>query len=808
MNCHRLAPFLLLLLSPCTIFSQNSPSKPLQFSGYAITDSLEYSAKTINYQYDKKKAFLVKNAIVKYFGRILKSTNITYFQDYQYVAAEGERDSTGTLIGNPVFIDTGGEELKGLKVKFNLKSEQGLVVEGKTKYDNGFMTFDRIKRVSNDTLYVSDGTYTTCNLNDNPHYYFSGKKMKFIVNDKLIIKPITAYIENIPVFWFPFYVFPITKGRQSGFLTPRYGSSRQDGRYLSNIGYYFVPSDYWDYQASAVVRERNGWLLKNWANYNSRYSMNGSVFGSFENQSRLGTRQWIFRASHSQEVSPTLQILGDANFQSSNYSQLNSYNIYERLNRDIRSSLSVTKRWQESGNSLTSNFSHDMNLDTKKTTSVLPSLRFRKPRALLFGSEKKENQQRKYEKKPVKQEPEEKSWYSSIYYSFDADFQNTLNKTEFGGTLGSNQSGASLTTYNRNLGMSTSLSSSNKFMGWLVTEPSLNVNEDFVATNSDSTSRKYQRRDIIYLGLSAGTTVYGMFEPKIGNVVGLRHVISPSISYSLGKNRQYFSSDPRAFYRFDRNIAQKDLVNNIGLNLRNIFQVKTVHGEKENKFDLFTLNFSSALDFEADKKLSPLQTTLDFRPAKFVTTRLSSSHSFYHKDNRLHLLSPNLDNFGITTDVGITQQDLFFIGDSSRPTANSSVGRDDIDIAKVVPEEEKESGIKSAALVPFNLRFSHFFGVFRNTFGTKKYTITHNIKPDISFSPSSNTSVSYSLYYDLEAKQIISQRLLIHRDLHCFEASLSWVPSGIQEGFYFKVNIKDLPDVKIEKRRGSSQLGY
>ncbi|MFA6471004.1 MAG: putative LPS assembly protein LptD [Candidatus Latescibacterota bacterium] len=802
MNFHRLAPFLLLLLAPGTVFSQNSPAKPLQFSGYAITDSLEYSAKTINYEYDKKKAVLVKNAIVKYFGRILKSSHITYFQDHQYVVAEGEKDSTGTLIGNPVFTDTGGEELKGLKVEFNMKSEQGLVVKGKTKYDNGFMTFDRIKRVSSDTLYVSDGTYTTCSLDENPHYYFSGKKMKFILNDKLIIKPITAYIMNIPVLWFPFYVFPITKGRQSGFLTPRYGSSRQDGRYLSNIGYYYVPSDYWDYQASAVVRERNGWLLKNWVSYNSRYSMNGSVFGSFENQSRLGTRQWIFRASHSQEVTPTLQILGDANFQSSNYSQLNSYNVYERLNRDARSSLSVTKRWKESGNSLTSNFSHDMNLDTKNTTSVLPSLRFRKPRALLFGTEKKESQQRKYEKKSVKDETEEKSWYKSIYYTFDADFQNTLNKTESDDTLESE------TTFNRAMGMSTSVSSSNKFMGWLVTEPSLNVKENFIATSADSISRKYQRKDNIYLGLSAGTTVYGMFEPKIGNVVGLRHVISPSISYSLGKNRQYYASDPRALYRFDRNIAQKNLVNNVSLNLRNIFQVKTVKGEKENKFDLFTLNFSTALDFEADEKLSPLQTTLDFKPTKFVTTRLSSLHSFYHKDERLHLLSPNLDNFSITTDVGITQQDLFFIGDSSRPSANNSVGRDDIDIANVVPEDEKGSGIKSEALVPFNLRFSHFFGVIRNTYGTKKYTVTHNIKPDISFSPSANTSVSYSLYFDFQSKEIISQRLLLKRDLHCFEANLSWVPSGIQEGFYFKVNIKDLPDVKVEKRRGSSQLRY
>jgi hypothetical protein len=48
--------------------------------------------------------------------------------------------------------------------------------------------------------------------------------------------------------------------------------------------------------------------------------------------------------------------------------------------------------------------------------------------------------------------------------------------------------------------------------------------------------------------------------------------------------------------------------------------------------------------------------------------------------------------------------------------------------------------------------------------------------------------------------------MVINRDLHCWMAFLSWVPSGIREGFYFQVNIKELPDVKIEKRRGVSRF--
>ncbi|MHB9028495.1 MAG: LPS-assembly protein LptD, partial [Candidatus Latescibacterota bacterium] len=417
--------FVLFSLSG-SVSAQNSPAKPVEFPGQAVSDSLHYTAREIDYDLGEKQAVMRGNATVKYLGYTLRSHLITYYQDRQYVIAEGRKDSTGALVDTPVFIDQRGDELRGQTVEYNLETGEGLVLGGKTKYENGFIGFDRVKRVSEDTLYISNGTYTTCETEGRPHYYFAGKQMKLIVDDKLIIKPITAYIHDIPVFWFPFYVFPISKGRQSGFLTPRWGSSRQDGRYLSNIGYYFAASDYWDYRVAATLRERNGWLLKNWVDYNVRYKMTGSVYGSFEERPREGSKQWMLRASHSHTVSPTLQITGDANFQSSQFSRYNSFNIYEQLNRNIRSSLNVTKRWAESGNSLIMNMSQEKNLDTQRSSTTLPSLSFRMPRRLLFGAGEEKSIQRKYVKTPVTEnDPDNRKWYESIYYSFNTDFRNT-----------------------------------------------------------------------------------------------------------------------------------------------------------------------------------------------------------------------------------------------------------------------------------------------------------------------------------------------------------------------------------------------
>lgn len=786
---------LLFLFSSSVIRAQTSSPRPLIFSGYSISDSLEYTARSIDYALGERRAVMRDNATVKYLGYVLSSNRITYHQDHQFAVAEGKRDSTGAYVETPVFIDKNGEELRGLVIQYDLVSGEGIITEGKTKYDNGFMTFRRVKRVSADTMYVADGTYTTCDLSENPHYYFAGKKMKLIVDDKLIIKPITAYIGGIPVFWFPFYVFPITHGRQSGFLTPRYGSSRQDGRYVSNIGYYFAASDYWDYRTAATLRERNGWLTKNWMNYNVRYRMNGSVYASFEEQPREGSRQWMLQASHSQTVSPTLQITGDVNFQSDKYTRYNSSNYFERLNRDMRSTVNVTKRWEKSGNSLTATFSHDKNLDTKETNTSLPNISFRKPTKLLFGSSTEKTTRRKYVKNVGDQQPEDQKWYNSIYYSFNTNFQNSAH------------SDTTKDTYSRSMQVSSSLSSSNKIRGWLVAQPSLNLNENFSAANSREDSVRYLRKDNITIGLSLGTTVYGSFQPGIGKVTGLRHVITPTATWRFGKSRQFYSESAEAFIRFDRNEADNDLVHGVDFDLRNVFQVKTVTGEKENKFDLFTLNFSTGVDFEADEqRLSPLMTTLDFRPFKVFSTRLNASHSFYHDDNRFDPMNPTLESFTVSTDVGLSQESLRFMSSSQRSGANGRVGREDID-QETLGDDAEEGIDAGVGAMPFNLRFSHSYGIRRRSL-TNKYTTTHNIKPEISFSPSLNFSVSYYLYYDIVDKDLVSHRVTLHRNLHCFEANLSWIPSGIQEGFYFRLNIKDLPDVKLERRRGSSGLGY
>ena len=72
-----------------------------------------------------------------------------------------------------------------------------------------------------------------------------------------------------------------------------------------------------------------------------------------------------------------------------------------------------------------------------------------------------------------------------------------------------------------------------------------------------------------------------------------------------------------------------------------------------------------------------------------------------------------------------------------------------------------------------------------------------------------NWKINYNAHFDLESKQIVNQSFTIHRNLHCWEARLTWRPSGIGgNSYYLRINVKaaQLRDLKYEQRGGRSSV--
>jgi hypothetical protein len=133
-------------------------------------------------------------------------------------------DSTGNDL--PTLNQRGREPFSGESMVYNLKTQRGRIIEGKTKEQDGFYYGDNISKVDKKVFYVSGGTYTTCDIPEQPHYYFRSKQMKLIFKDKVIARPVIFYIHDIPLYGLPFIIIPDRGGqRHSGWICRPSGES-------------------------------------------------------------------------------------------------------------------------------------------------------------------------------------------------------------------------------------------------------------------------------------------------------------------------------------------------------------------------------------------------------------------------------------------------------------------------------------------------------------------------------------------------------------------------------------------------------
>jgi lipopolysaccharide assembly outer membrane protein LptD (OstA) len=391
--------------------------------GKVWSDSVQYAAQSVDYRFDEDTILFLGDAKIRYGKMTLTAEKITLRIQDDMIFAEGIPDSTGEPVGTPVFKE-GTEVIRGLRMTYNIKTKKGTVVSGKTAFEKGFYRGECIRQMGKDVLGVSRGTYTTCDR-ENPHYHFYSRRMKVLVNDKVIAKPLIFYVADVPVFYLPFAILPIKKGRHSGILTPRYGSSSYDGRFIRNVGYYMATSDYWDATSKASFFEKTGWLLESDFRYALRYRFRGSVAGSYKDEWRSGERvkrRWDLRLSHSQTLDPTLSFRGSAHFASDKtYMKDTSLHPIDRMNRTMRSDLFLNKRWPKSGNSLSASISHSKFLDPPEGSTLdLPQMKFRKSRTPVFKSKK------------GSLEKSDSEWYHPLVYFFSGDIRNTIKKSQVG----------------------------------------------------------------------------------------------------------------------------------------------------------------------------------------------------------------------------------------------------------------------------------------------------------------------------------------------------------------------------------------
>ena len=859
---------LVLFFLPFTLRSQavdsakvSSPPQPGDTtkapSGSGVDTVVTYSARdSIVYSIQTRFMDLYGKTDLQYRTLGLKAERTTVNWNTMTLTANGIPDTADKkgkkTIGPPVMKD-GGETYDGSEIKYDFRTKKGKINVGDTKMDNGYYHGEEIKKDGPDILYVADGRFTTCDLDD-PHYYFYSPKMKVIVHDKVIAEPVYFYVADVPLFVLPFGVFPSHGGRSSGFIMPAYGEDSQRGKYLSHFGYFWAASDYWDVATAFDWFTRGGWANRTNIRYNMRYNFTGTLTTNFANLSSgepndpnyEREKDYNVNWTHHQDIDPTTQF--DANFTwtTGSYYKNFSNNLSDILLQNIVSTATLTKTWEESNSRLSIYAYRDQNLTNGVVSEQLPSISFTQGQIFPFKP--------KTTTRGVSTEPsEETPWYQLISLSYTG--QGTDNHTRQLVTPDPlNLDSTTLQDqYHYGFDHSIVINMAPK-LGHFTFTPAINYNEkwypqhvEYDSLNNQHEVKGFGAVRTYNLGLSASTKFFGLFEPGILGITGFRHTVTPTLSYTYQPD---FSAAGYGYYGTytdtSRVVHKYSLFQNevyggapsgrsqsLSMNIGNIFEMKYATSDtakKEEKLQLLNLNASISYNFAADSlRFSPI--TLSYRTelGKWLSISATTTHDLYEYDENANGgLGGRVNRFLLTDRGQLARLTSVSFGLTTSLSGQKKQKPTDQSVPSSVQEEqEKQSegnfptltsgntmyqGIYNQEAadfsIPWNLSLSYSFSQYQND--PRQISRSSAMSAQLSFNLTDKWQISTGAYYDFVQHQFSAPSIGVTRDLHCWTMDLTWRPTGIAQGYFLEIKVKapQLQDLKITKEGSTREIPY
>jgi lipopolysaccharide assembly outer membrane protein LptD (OstA) len=799
------------------------------------------SSDSLFFDIRNKKMFVYGSGKLKYKETELNSGLINVNFQTNDLEAFGVKDTADTtwkkLMDTPVLTEA-GETYNGNSIKYNFKTQRGFISVAKNDKGDSRYEGAKVKKVDKDIYFIEDGIYTTC-PQDPPHTHFYAKKMKVIQKDKVIAKWVFMFIAGVPVpLPIPFAVFPTEAGRRSGAIIPSYGSDADRGSYFRNFGYFFALSDYYDLALTGDYYTKGGYGIHSRVRYKKRYEFDGSISFNYSKETvgevgdpdRSEVKDWNLSVYHNQKFNPTTSLDVNLQFQSGSYYKNNSTNYTELLSKNITSNATLSKRWDESGNSLTINYYRNQNLESGDITEYLPNITFNKKLVYPFKRETTTN-------------TSDQLWYEYISYSYSAKLKNRRKRAD--GEL----------EINNGVQHNVSLSASPK-LGYFNISPSISYEElwypnriqkeNFIIENEEDgeitredsvVDRKIDELSFVRtfsLSLSANTKLYGIWQPNIFGIEAFRHTLTPTISYNYtpdfsdefwGYYDSYTDKDGNKvkYDKFDDGIfggASSGESQRINFSLGNVFEMKTAKdptdtSSQQQKIQLLNLTASSSYDFAKDSlNLGNLSLSYRTQIGDLLNLRGSSTYTFYDYQNGSYvndfLVSKGkglfrMTNFSFsasTTLSGEKIQGEERNGESQQDQQQADDEDDGLGKAErtdYISDLEKQ---ESDFTIPWNLSLDFNYSI------SKSNPLNVTRSSDLGFSLGMNLTKNWKVTlrgsYDIENDEISAPSVTMYRDLGCWEVNFSWNPLGQYRGYTFNIRMKapELQDIKVDKSGG------
>ncbi|NJO01855.1 MAG: LPS-assembly protein LptD [Bacteroidia bacterium] len=366
-----------------SVETRPAASDTIEIRGDIETTITYYAEDSIVQDFPTNVAYLYGNAKITYGNIELTAAQIEIDQITNIVTARGVPDTTGRLRGAPVF-QQGAESYEADSMRYNFKTQKGVVLGIVTQQGEGYLQGSRAKRLSTGVMYAAEGKYTTCNLK-HPHWFIDANKIKLIPEKQVVTGPFNLVVSDVPTpLGFAFGIFPFTDKRRSGIVFPIYGESADRGFFLRNGGYYWFINDYMAAEFLGEIYTDGSWGLDTRFTYRSRYKFNGQssiryarrLIGDEGNTSNAEDF-WI-RWSHSPVPRGRSSFSASVNFGSSRFNERNTFDPQLQISNNFNSSISYQTGFDIGGTQATLGLSirHDQNSQSNVVNLVAPDFNF------------------------------------------------------------------------------------------------------------------------------------------------------------------------------------------------------------------------------------------------------------------------------------------------------------------------------------------------------------------------------------------------------------------------------------------------
>jgi len=627
----------------------SNDSTTVQSGSFIIDAEVKYQATdSIDFDLETQKTYLYGNAEVSYQDVLLKAHTIVLDMDSSTALAYGTVDSLNNEIGLPIFTDPSGEYTMR-RMKYNFKTEKAIIEHIVTEQGEGFVVGSKAKKIEDDSYCMKNARYTTCDHHDHPHFYLNLTKAKVIPGKKTVTGPAYLVVEDVKLpIVVPFAMIPTTSSYSSGFLFPSYRDEQIRGFGLTDGGYYWAASDYFDFMVKGDIFTNGSWAIRTGTNYKARYNYSGrfnfqyinNIYSEKDLPDYRKTKDMAITWSHRQDAkaNPYQTFSASVNYSTSSFDQNNVNNLYNPANNDIstntkRSSISYSKRWAGKPYNFSANLLHSQNSRDTTIDLTIPDLTFTVNRFYPF---KKKN------KVGTKE-----NMFEKISISYTGNMKNYVHAKEselgFDGNSLANQ-------WKNGVKHSIPVAMNLKFLKHFTVTPSFNYTERWylnkIEKGYDEETNTIVNTDTITgfnrvydYSFSAGTStkIYTFFKPwrkLFGDKVdAIRHVATPSVSMSyrpdFGDTKygyydwfEYYDEETNEVVRHDYSYYDGAIYGTPGrgksgsmsVSLGNTLEMKVKSDKDTTGFKklkiLESLNFSSSYNFLADSlKWQPINMT-------------------------------------------------------------------------------------------------------------------------------------------------------------------------------------------------------